>query len=242
MEVFDNDEFRERDSCLSTGDNIRSENLPILASSVRKLQQFKDLHSPDGVELTTDDCSITYPLLYGAEHMIFPLEFTDGLRWALKIPAAGHRDKFNESAARALRSEALTMQLLKRETTIPVPEVYSFDASFDNPINCPFILMEFIAGIPLSDCWFDKGASKALVAERRARTLQDLAVAMVQMNKFTYTLGGSPTFDEDGHPIGIGPLILLTKQMIPRPRIPMNLASIVNLGHSPIKNRFFSAC
>jgi aminoglycoside phosphotransferase (APT) family kinase protein len=71
------------------------------------------------------------------------------------------------------------MQLLKRETTIPVPEVYSFDASFDNPIDCPFILMEFVAGIPLRDCWFDKGASKALVAERRARTLQDLAVAMV---------------------------------------------------------------
>ncbi|KAN0073284.1 hypothetical protein V8E54_008504, partial [Elaphomyces granulatus] len=148
--------------------------------------------------------------LYGSYHIVFPLEFTDGLRWALKIPAtAGYRDKFDEFAARTLTSEALTLQLLKRETTIPVPEVYSFDASFNNPINCPFILMEFIVGIPLRDCWFDKGAPKAVVAERRARTLQDLAAAMVQMNKFTYTLGGSPTFDEDGNPIGIGPLILL---------------------------------
>jgi hypothetical protein len=71
--------------------------------------------------------------------------------------------------------------------------------------------MEFIVGIPLGDCWFDKGASKALVAERRARTLQDLAAAMVQMNKFTYTLGGSPTFDEDGNLTAIGPWTQLTE-------------------------------
>jgi hypothetical protein len=119
--MIENDEDGERTAIFERVlDNIRFEKLPTLVSSVRKFQQFKDLHSPDGVELTTDDCSITYPLLYGAEHMIFPLEFTDGLRWALKIPAAGHRDKFNESAARALTSEALALQLLKRETTIPV--------------------------------------------------------------------------------------------------------------------------
>jgi hypothetical protein len=207
--LIDNDEDGEETSIFQPVlDNIRFEKLPILLLSVRKLRQFKDLRSPDGVELTTDDCSITYPLLYGSYHIVFPLEFTDGLRWALTIPAAGHRDKFDESAARALTSEALTLQLLKRETTIPVPEVYSFDTSFD---NCPFILMEFMVGIPLNDCWFDKGASKALVAERRARTLLDLAAAMVQMNKFTYTLGGSPTYDEDGNPTGIGPLIPLTE-------------------------------
>jgi len=65
--------------------------------------------------------------------------------------------------------------------------------------------MEFITGIPLHDCWFDKGAPEALVADRRARALQDLAAAMVQMNKFTFTLGGSPTFDEDGNLTDIGP-------------------------------------
>ncbi|KAN0068683.1 hypothetical protein V8E54_013407 [Elaphomyces granulatus] len=203
MEALDDDEFGERTATFQPVlNNIRVEKLPISASSVRQ-------HLIENDE--DDDCSITYPLLYGAEHMIFPLEFTDGLRWALKIPAAGHHDKFNEFAARALTSEALILQLLKRETTIPVPEVYSFDASFDNPINCPFILMEFIVGIPLGDCWFDKGASKALVAERRARTLQDLAAAMVQMNKFIYTLGGSPTFDEDGNLTGIGPWTQLTE-------------------------------
>ncbi|KAN0070667.1 serine/threonine protein kinase, partial [Elaphomyces granulatus] len=184
-------------------DNMQVGNIPFLAVSVRQRQQLKDLHL---VELTAADCSVVYPLLFGSHHIVFALEFTDGLRWALKIPASGHRDQFDENAARALTSEALTMQLLKRETTIPIPEIYSFDASFDNCINCPFILMEFMSGIPLYDCWFDKEASEELVEQRRARTLQDLAAAMIQLNKFTYTLGGEPTFDEDGNPTGIGPL------------------------------------
>ena len=125
------------------------------------------------------NCSILFPPLYGSYHIVFVLNFADGLRWALKLPATGHPDRFDETAARALTSEALTMRLLKRQTTVPVPEVYSFDASFDNDINCPFILMEFIAGIPLYDCWFDKEASKVSVEQRRARTLQDIAAVML---------------------------------------------------------------
>lgn len=53
------------------------------------------------------------------------------------------------------------MQLLKRQTTVLVLEVYSFDTSFNNDIKYPFILMEFIAGIPLYDCWLDKKALKS---------------------------------------------------------------------------------
>jgi predicted Ser/Thr protein kinase len=201
------DEWRENAAIFRPVlDNMQVENIPFLAVSVRQHQQFKDLRLPDEVELTAADCSVVYPLLFGSYHIVFTLEFTDGLRWALKIPASGLRDRFDENAARALTSEALVMQLLKRETTIPVPEVYSFDTSFDNCINCPFILMEFMAGIPVYDCWFDKEASEELVEQRRTRTLQDLAAAMVQLNKFTYTLGGEPTFDEDGNSTGIGPL------------------------------------
>lgn len=145
------------------------------------------------------NCSIVYPPLFGSYHIVFVLNFADGLRWALKLPATGHRDRFDETAARALTSEALTMRLLKRETTVLVPEVYSFDASFDNHINCPFILMEFMAGIPLYDCWFDKEASNVSAKRRRTRILQDLAAVMVQLNKFTYARGGGLIFDKDGH-------------------------------------------
>lgn len=206
------DEWRERFRPVL--DNMQVENIPSLAVSVRQHQQFEDLRLPDKVELTPADCRVIYPLLFGSHHVVFAIQFTDGLRLALKIPASGRHDQFDENAARALTSEALTMKLLKRETTIPILEVYSFDASFDNCINCPFILMEFMTGVPLYNYWFGEGASKELLEQRRTLTLQDLAAAMVQLNKFTYTLGGELTFGGDCNPTGIGPMRALDMSAI----------------------------
>jgi hypothetical protein len=42
---------------------------------------------------------------------------------ALAGSSRSRRDQFDQSAARALRSEALVMQLLRYETTIPHREV-----------------------------------------------------------------------------------------------------------------------
>jgi len=189
--------------------NIRFDLLPTYALSVRK-DHWKSLNlsAPDGVAFTTNsaNCTILSPPLFGSYHIVFVLKFSDGLQWVLKVPATGYRDRFTEVAARALTSEALTMRLLKSETTVPVPEVYSFNSSLDNAINCPFILMEFIVGISLSECWFDNMASKASLEQHRIKTLQDLARVMVQLNKFVYSEGGAPLFDKSGKPAGVGPL------------------------------------
>lgn len=189
--------------------NIRFELLPTYALSVRK-DHWKSLNlsASDGIEFTSNpaNCTILSPPLFGSYHIVFVLKFSDGIQWVLKVPATGCRDRFTEVAARALTSEALTMRLLKSETTVPVPVVYSFNSSLDNAINCPFILMEFIAGTSLSECWFDNAASKASLEQRRIRTLQDLARVMVQLNKFAYSEGGAPLFDENGKPSGVGPL------------------------------------
>jgi hypothetical protein len=84
--VIDNDEDGEMTAIFQPVlDNIRFENLLIWISSVRKLRQFKDLHSPGGVELTTDDCSITYPLLSGSDHIVFPLDLSSHILLSLGI-------------------------------------------------------------------------------------------------------------------------------------------------------------
>lgn len=45
------------------------------------------------------------------------------------------------------------MQLLKRETTIPVPRVHAFHAGLDpdNSLGYPYILMDFVGGFPLPE-------------------------------------------------------------------------------------------
>ncbi len=51
------------------------------------------------------------------------------------------------------------MYLIRRETTIPVPEVYAFDTTLENELGCPFILMELKYGKLLQDVWFDQEIS-----------------------------------------------------------------------------------
>lgn len=150
--------------------------------------------------------------MFGSHHILYPVKFADNTCWLFKVPATGTRDRFDHSAARSLRSEALTMSLLHRETTIPLPEVFSFDETCDNELNCPFILMSYIPGKPLYDCWFDKVSPKSVVEARRTRCLSQIAIAMIQLDKFSYDQGGCIMFKDPGHPAGIGPMRLVDEQ------------------------------
>lgn len=71
------------------------------------------------------------------------------------------------------------MRLIKRETTVPIPEVYSFNTSTHNNLGCPFILMEYIEAVPLHEIWFEESSSTAVIEPRQAQILQDLAAAVV---------------------------------------------------------------
>ncbi|KAL2012719.1 hypothetical protein VTN00DRAFT_244 [Thermoascus crustaceus] len=192
--------------------NIRLDNLLHLASSIRGsiLRPEKTVRTNAIVDSIS--CTVRSPPLYGSFHVLYLLEFWDGIRWLLKVPATGYRGRFDENAARSLTSEALTMRLLKRETTIPVPEVYHFDATLDNSLCVPFILMEYIAGVPLYECWFNRTIPKRLLERRRLQTLKDLTMAMTQLNQFTFSRGGSPLFDKDGNLSGVGPLKMIDYQ------------------------------
>ena len=90
-------------------------------------------------------CTTSRSPLHGSYNILFPLIFGDGVRWLFKVPARGYHGCWDDMAAQALTSEALTMRYLRRNS-IPVPEVYSFEASIDNALGCPFILMEYVQG------------------------------------------------------------------------------------------------
>ena len=92
------------------------------------------------------------------------------------------------------------MRLLRQQTTIPVPEVYSFDASFKNDVDCPYIMMEYLQGCPLHELWFRKSSQERF----RKRVLQELAAAMAQLQAFTFSQGGSLRFDSKGNIAGVG--------------------------------------
>lgn len=145
--------------------------------------------------------------IFGDLHVVFPLEFPDGIKWALKVPANGTPGIFDEVSKSALFSEALTMILLGRETTIPLPEVFRFEANCENELRCPFILMEFIPGKSLSEFWCRETSSGASLRGYRSRILKDISEAMTQLDQFSFDEGGFLNFNKsNGKLEGIGSL------------------------------------
>ncbi|PLB33131.1 uncharacterized protein BDW47DRAFT_130202 [Aspergillus candidus] len=88
--------------------------------------------------------------------------------------------------------------VLRRETNIPVPDVYDFSGTRDNELNCPFTLMEYISWIPLMEAWFDEEVSPAEAEKRRTRALADLVAAIVQLDRYRFDQVGLAVFGADG--------------------------------------------
>lgn len=133
--------------------------------------------------------------------MLWRLKFTDGLTMVLKAPKAGRIDNFDNLDAEIIESEAKLMRFLKKKTLIPVPEIYTYDTTFNNFIKCPFILMEYLEGINLKALWFpadDERISRDKLEERRLCSLKEIAHAMVQLGQFECETGGSLRFNGEG--------------------------------------------
>ncbi|KAI1124236.1 hypothetical protein F5Y10DRAFT_249913 [Nemania abortiva] len=146
--------------------------------------------------------------IYGSYHVLFPLTFHTGLRWLVKIPINGTADKWDDISASSLVAEAKTMQFLKRETSIPLPDVLDFSPSTKSPIRCPYIILSFISGVPLYDVWFGhrlNGDDVEVNRTRRIRALEGIASAMMQLGRFSFRTSGSPAFTSDRSLLGPGP-------------------------------------
>jgi hypothetical protein len=75
------------------------------------------------------------------------------------------------------RAEVATLRWVRYNTTIPVPEVFGFDDSNDNPIGFEWILMERMNGIPAQARW-------------RAMSMEQKVAFTEQMAKFQAELSG----------------------------------------------------
>ena len=175
-----------------------------LASQIRQMvETINDGKSTSTNEAPWYSCSVSPEPLNGSYNLAYPVAFDDGTQWIFKIPANGHHTSFDNLAADALTSEAMTMRLIRERTTIPVPHVYHFDPSSNNGIGCPYILMDFLKGKPLWHGWFDEESSRSSVEQFRARSMQTIATAMVQLSQFTVDRGGSLRFDSDGRSVDV---------------------------------------
>ncbi|KAI0595236.1 hypothetical protein F4775DRAFT_605159 [Biscogniauxia sp. FL1348] len=155
---------------------------------------------------------------FGSAHVFYAICFYEDehhrrgpVTWIIKIPAAGTPDTWDRLCAETLRTEALLLNTLKTETSVPVPEVIDADCSPHNDVHVPYLIMEYVRGRRLEDVWFDlaaAGGDEAALADRRAHILENVARAVLPLRQYEFDRGGAPVFDGEGNlaPDAVGPL------------------------------------
>ena len=185
---------------------LKGDNIEALATETRYNLEVETAllseYPPSASTITRNPCKVDPKPARGSYNLVFFIDFDDGKSWVLKIPANGQLRCWDDFSAGALASEAFTMRWIKEKTTIPVPEVYGFDTSLDNALGCPYIMMEYIKGQSLYQGWFNPQATPARLEQFRARALQTIAAAMVQLHNFRFHTSGSLRFGVDGKPYG----------------------------------------
>ena len=89
-------------------------------------------------------------------------------------------------------SDVATTVMVRHCTTIPVPTIYAYDSSTNNPLGLEWVLMERLDGERLTDLWCD------LDYDCKFRITQTVARWTAQLSKFTSDKMGSIYMRDSG--------------------------------------------
>ncbi|KAJ5573819.1 uncharacterized protein N7459_008246 [Penicillium hispanicum] len=102
-------------------------------------------------------CQLDGTFHHGAFNAGMKMVFSDSTAWMVRFPRVGmvSDDYTDEKVA----MEVTALRLIHNKTTIPVPRVQAWGPAASNPLGLgPFIMMDFIDGVSLSDLLQDPDA------------------------------------------------------------------------------------
>lgn len=93
-----------------------------------------------------EPCTMDSQTTMGGRNLVRIILFKSGTRWIVRFRMpSSHIDEF-DTANRVLQSEVDCMQLVREQTSVPVPTVFGYNADSENEIGGSFILMECLPG------------------------------------------------------------------------------------------------
>ncbi|KZT22671.1 hypothetical protein NEOLEDRAFT_1097383 [Neolentinus lepideus HHB14362 ss-1] len=129
----------------------------------------------------------------GAFNRLFLLCFDNGAEAVVRIPLP-----VIGNIERAIASEVATMCYVRerwidnRSSNMPLPpKVLAWNASYDNPVQTPYIILEYAPGIPLSTRW------PAIQGKTAGAALLSIAELECALLRQTFSAHGSLYFAED---------------------------------------------
>ncbi|KAA8914283.1 kinase-like domain-containing protein [Sphaerosporella brunnea] len=172
-------------------------------------QKTRSAFEPDA----KSSCSIDYNIL-GSYNIMSVIRFSDGLRWAAKIPRYGIASTFGRLNQQKMLSEILTLRLIRSRTSLPVPDIFDWDVT-SRKIGVPYILMSFLPGTTLDERWTDQ---RWMPEERRVALLRNLAKLMSELHALQFDKIGYLFFDDKGDFVKVDQLIAQTEGDIFHPQ------------------------
>lgn len=115
---------------------------------VFNVPEFKRLAAA-AINQEAEDVTSFKKLAEGGFNRTFLITMRDGFQFVGRIPY-----RITEPRHLVVASEVATMDFL-RSHGLPIPHVYSYSATSENPASTEYIFMELIQGTNLGDIWFD---------------------------------------------------------------------------------------
>lgn len=129
----------------------------------------------------------------GAYNLGCKVEFENGEKWIVRFPMVGKVVNADEK----IEIEVATMNLIRQQTTIPIPNVKAWGLAADNPLGIgPFIMMDFIEGVTVDDILQDPDARimRQDVSERVIEAIfRQMVGFLLQLQKLDFSSIGSLT-------------------------------------------------
>ncbi|KAF7547574.1 hypothetical protein G7Z17_g7623 [Cylindrodendrum hubeiense] len=125
------------------------------------------------------ECSVNLTqFTSGFNNLVVEIAFSDNVYWIARVPhqALGDGDKTS------MLSEIATMKIIHKHTTVPIPEVFDFETSANQPFGYPYVFMEYLGGRTLSN-----GLATIIPHQHHAKVAKQLANIFTQLQNLTFS-------------------------------------------------------
>jgi aminoglycoside phosphotransferase (APT) family kinase protein len=132
-------------------------------------------------------CQLDGTFHHGAFNAGMKMVFSDKTAWMVRFPRVGKVcDKYTDEK---VAMEVAALSLIRNSTIIPVPRVQAWGPAASNLLDLgPFIMMDFIDGVSLSDLLQDPNAERPTRLMREDISDSDIEVIYRQLANFLLQL------------------------------------------------------
>lgn len=130
--------------------------------------------------------------------------FSDNSAWMVRFPRAGMVN--DDYADEKVAIEVATLNLIRNRTSVPVPKIWAWGSAGSNKLGLgPFIMMDFVDGVSLSELLQDPNAERPTrlmredISDRDVELIyRQLATFLLQLFKLDFDQIGCLPSPEDG--------------------------------------------